>query len=232
MTPHINAKKEEIAKTVIMPGDPLRAKHIAETFLTDYKLVNTVRNMYAYTGYYNGKQVTVMGSGMGIPSMGIYSYELYKFYDVENIIRVGTAGAYTTDLNLFDIILVESCYSNSSYAKTQNNSDDKILYSTKELNDKIKEAALKENIELKECRVASTEAFYNETEIPSEMVLNHECMAAEMESFALFQNARYLNKKAACLLTISDNIVTGESTSSEEREKNLNQMIKIALETI
>lgn len=232
MTPHINAKKEEIAKTVIMPGDPLRAKHIAESFLTDYKLVNTVRNMYAYTGYYNGKQVTVMGSGMGIPSMGIYSYELYKFYDVENIIRVGTAGAYTTDLNLFDIILVESCYSNSSYAKTQNNSDDKILYSTKELNDKIKEVALKEGFELKECRVASTEAFYNETELPSEMVLNHECMAAEMESFALFQNARYLNKKAACLLTISDNIVTGESTSSEEREKNLNQMIKIALETI
>lgn len=232
MTPHINAKKEEIAKTVIMPGDPLRAKHIAESFLTDYKLVNTVRNMYAYTGYYNGKQVTVMGSGMGIPSMGIYSYELYKFYDVENIIRVGTAGAYTTDLNLFDIILVESCYSNSSYAKTQNNSDDKILYSTKELNVKIKEVALKEDIELKECRVASTEAFYNETEIPSEMVLNHECMAAEMESFALFQNARYLNKKAACLLTISDNIVTGENTSSEEREKNLNQMIKIALETI
>lgn len=232
MTPHINAKKEEIAKTVIMPGDPLRAKHIAESFLTDYKLVNTVRNMYAYTGYYNGKQVTVMGSGMGIPSMGIYSYELYKFYDVENIIRVGTAGAYTTDLNLFDIILVESCYSNSSYAKTQNNSDDKILYSTKELNDKIKEVALKDGVELKECRVASTEAFYNETEIPSKMVLNHECMAAEMESFALFQNARYLNKKAACLLTISDNIVTGESTSSEEREKNLNQMIKIALETI
>lgn len=232
MTPHINANKEDIAKTVIMPGDPLRAKHIAENFLTDYKLVNTVRNMYAYTGYYNGKKVTVMGSGMGIPSMGIYSYELYKFYDVENIIRVGTAGAYTPALNLFDIILVESCYSNSSYAKTQNNSDDKILYSTKELNDKIKHSAEQEKITLKECRVASTEAFYNETEIPSEMVEKHECMAAEMESFALFQNARYLNKKAACLLTISDNIVTHESTSSEEREKNLNQMIKIALETI
>ena len=232
MTPHINANKEDIAKTVIMPGDPLRAKHIAENFLTDYKLVNTVRNMYAYTGYYNGKKVTVMGSGMGIPSMGIYSYELYKFYDVENIIRVGTAGAYTPALNLFDIILVESCYSNSSYAKTQNNSDDKILYSTKELNDKIKHSAEQEKVTLKECRVASTEAFYNETEIPSEMVEKHECMAAEMESFALFQNARYLNKKAACLLTISDNIVTNESTSSEEREKNLNQMIKIALETI
>ncbi|MBQ4634041.1 MAG: purine-nucleoside phosphorylase [Bacilli bacterium] len=232
MTPHINAKLDEIAKTVIMPGDPLRAKHIAETFLTDYKLVNTVRNMYAYTGYYKGKKVTVMGSGMGIPSMGIYSYELYKFYDVENIIRVGTAGAYTADLNLFDIILVESCYSLSNYAKAQTNSDDHILYSSEALNAKIRLSAEKQNITLKECRVSSSEAFYNETEIPSDMISNHNCMAVEMESFALFQNARYLNKKAACLLTISDNIVTKENTTSEEREKNLNQMIEIALEAL
>lgn len=232
MTPHINAKLDEIAKTVIMPGDPLRAKHIAETFLTDYKLVNTVRNMYAYTGYYKGKKVTVMGSGMGIPSMGIYSYELYKFYDVENIIRVGTAGAYTADLNLFDIILVESCYSLSNYAKAQTNSDDHILYSSEALNAKLRLSAEKQNIILKECRVSSSEAFYNETEIPADMISNHNCMAVEMESFALFQNARYLNKKAACLLTISDNIVTKENTTSEEREKNLNQMIEIALEAL
>ena len=110
MTPHINALETDIAKTVIMPGDPLRAKYIAETYLTDYKLVSSVRNMYAYTGFYKNKRVTVMGSGMGIPSMGIYSYELYKFYNVENIIRVGTAGAYTTDLNLYDILLVKSSY--------------------------------------------------------------------------------------------------------------------------
>lgn len=232
MTPHINASKEDIAKTVIMPGDPLRAKYIAENFLTDYKLVNTVRNMYAYTGFYEGKRVTVMGSGMGIPSMGIYSYELYKFYNVDNIIRVGTAGSYTKKLDLFDLILVESCYSKSNYAKAQNNSDDKILFSTKELNKKIKLEAEKQKIPLKECRVASTEAFYNETEIPSEMVDKYNCLAAEMESFALFQNALYLKKNAACLLTISDNIVTGKSTSSEEREKKLNQMIKLALETI
>lgn len=232
MTPHINAKLDEIAKTVIMPGDPLRAKHIAETFLTDYKLVNTVRNMYAYTGYYKGKKVTVMGSGMGIPSMGIYSYELYKFYDVENIIRVGTAGAYTADLNLFDIILVESCYSLSNYAKAQTNSDDHILYSSEALNAKLRLSAEKQNITLKECRVSSSETFYNETEIPADMISNHNCMAVEMESFALFQNARYLNKKAACLLTISDNIVTKENTTSEEREKNLNQMIEIALEAL
>lgn len=231
MTPHINALETDIAKTVIMPGDPLRAKYIAETYLTDYKLVSSVRNMYAYTGFYKNKRVTVMGSGMGIPSMGIYSYELYKFYNVENIIRVGTAGAYTTDLNLYDILLVKSSYSKSSYAKVQANIDDHILYSNEELNEKIRKTANHMKIDLKECQVCSSEAFYNETEKPEEMVANN-CLACEMESFALFENARYLNKKAACLLTISDNIVTKEATSSQEREKNLNRMIELALETI
>lgn len=231
MTPHINALETDIAKTVIMPGDPLRAKYIAETYLTDYKLVSSVRNMYAYTGFYKNKRVTVMGSGMGIPSMGIYSYELYKFYNVENIIRVGTAGAYTTDLKLYDILLVKSSYSKSSYAKVQANIDDHILYSNESLNEKIRKTALDMQIDLKECQVCSSEAFYNETEKPEEMLANN-CLACEMESFALFENARYLNKKAACLLTISDNIVTKEATSSQEREKNLNKMIELALETI
>lgn len=231
MTPHINALETDIAKTVIMPGDPLRAKYIAETYLTDYKLVSSVRNMYAYTGFYKNKRVTVMGSGMGIPSMGIYSYELYKFYNVENIIRVGTAGAYTTDLNLYDVLLVKSSYSKSSYAKVQANIDDHILYSNESLNEKIRKTALDMQIALKECQVCSSEAFYNETEKPEEMLANN-CLACEMESFALFENARYLNKKAACLLTISDNIVTKEATSSQEREKNLNKMIELALETI
>ncbi len=231
MTPHINALETDIAKTVIMPGDPLRAKHIAETYLTNYKLVSSVRNMYAYTGFYKNKRVTVMGSGMGIPSMGIYSYELYKFYNVENIIRVGTAGAYTADLNLYDILLVKSSYSKSSYAKVQANIDDHILYSNESLNEKIRKTAENMQIDLKECQVCSSEAFYNETEKPEEMLANN-CLACEMESFALFENARYLNKKAACLLTISDNIVTKEATSSQEREKNLNKMIELALETI
>ncbi len=231
MTSHINALETDIAKTVIMPGDPLRAKYIAETYLTDYKLVSSVRNMYAYTGFYKNKRVTVMGSGMGIPSMGIYSYELYKFYNVENIIRVGTAGAYTADLNLYDILLVKSSYSKSSYAKVQANIDDHILYSNESLNEKIRKTALDMQIDLKECQVCSSEAFYNETEKPEEMLANN-CLACEMESFALFENARYLNKKAACLLTISDNIVTKEATSSQEREKNLNKMIELALETI
>lgn len=231
MTPHINALETDIAKTVIMPGDPLRAKYIAETYLTDYKLVSSVRNMYAYTGFYKNKRVTVMGSGMGIPSMGIYSYELYKFYNVENIIRVGTAGAYTADLNLYDILLVKSSYSKSSYAKVQANIDDHILYSNESLNEKIRKTALDMQIYLKECQVCSSEAFYNETEKSEEMLANN-CLACEMESFALFENARYLNKKAACLLTISDNIVTKEATSPQEREKNLNKMIELALETI
>ena len=128
MTPHIEAKKEDIAKTVIMPGDPLRAKFIAETYLKDYKLVNNVRGMLAYTGNYKDTKVTVMASGMGMPSIGIYSYELYKFYDVKNIIRVGTCGAYTKDLDLFDVILVNACYSESSYAKTQNGCNDEMMY--------------------------------------------------------------------------------------------------------
>lgn len=232
MTPHINAKKEDIAKTVLMPGDPLRAKYIAETYLTDYKLVNTVRNMFGYTGYYNGKKVTVMASGMGCPSIGIYSYELYKFYDVDSIIRIGTAGSFKKDLKIFDIVLADSAYSESHYAKIQNKTSDKILYSSKELNKKIKETAKKLNLDLKVERVLTTDAFYNETEEPTLVVLKTGAVAVEMEAFALFQNANYLKKKAACILTISDNLITKEETTSIEREKNLNDMIKLALESI
>ena len=140
-TPHIESNKEDIAKVVLMPGDPLRAKYIAETFLKDYKLVNTVRNMFAYTGTYKGHRVTVFASGMGNGSMGIYSYELFKFYDVDTIIRIGSAGAYTDKLNLYDIVLVDGLYSVSSYAKVQGNEDRNILYSNKEVNSII------ENIE-------------------------------------------------------------------------------------
>ena len=231
MTPHINALKEDIAKTVLMPGDPLRAKYIAENFLTDYKLVNNVRNMLGYTGYYNNKRVTVMASGMGMPSIGIYSYELFKFYNVENIIRIGTAGSFTSSLKVYDIVLASSAYSLSNYAKVQNNSDERILYANQELNEKIKNTSKSLNINLKEIRVLSTDAFYNETEKPDEMI-NQNILAVEMEAFALFQNAKYLNKKASCLLTISDNLVTKEETTSIEREKNLNDMIKLALESI
>lgn len=232
MTPHIEAKENEIAKTVIMPGDPLRAKYIAEKYLKDYKQVNSVRNIYAYTGTYEGKEVTVMASGMGMPSIGIYSYELYKFYNVENIIRIGTAGAYTKDLNLYDIVLVNGCYSESSFAQTQNGCVDKILYSNETLNFYIKQAAEENNIHITLANVHSSDVFYKESDNYEELYKKYGCMCVEMESFALFHNANVLNKKAACILTISDNLVTKEHATSEERQNTLNKMIELSLKSL
>lgn len=232
MTPHIEANVGEIAKTVIMPGDPLRAKHIAEKYLENYKLVNTVRNMLAYTGTYEGKPVTVMSSGMGMPSIGIYSYELYKFYDVENIIRVGSAGAYTRDLNLYDIVLVNGCYSESSFAKTQNGCEDDTLYANNTLNFYIKQAAEENNIHVTLANVHSSDVFYKENDNFEELYKKYGCMCVEMESFALFHNANVLNKKAACILTISDNLVTKEKTTSEERQNSFDKMIELALKSL
>ena len=232
MTPHIEAKEGEIAKTVIMPGDPLRAKHIAEKFLKDAKLVNTVRNMLAYTGTYEGKEITVMSSGMGMPSIGIYSYELYKFYDVENIIRVGSAGAYTKDLNLYDIVLVNGCYSESSFAKTQNGCEDNMMYANDTLNFYIKQAAEENNIHITLANVHSSDVFYKENDNYEELYKKYGCMCVEMESFALFHNAKVLNKKAACILTISDNLVTQEKTTPEERQNSFDKMIELALKSL
>ena len=231
-TPHIESKKEEIAKTVLMPGDPLRAEHIAKNYLENYKIVNKVRGMYAYTGTYKGKEVTIFPSGMGIPSMGIYSYELFKFYDVEKIIRIGTTGAYTENLNLFDLILVENSYSNSNYALDLCNSNDHVIESTKELNEKIKEISSKDNIKLQIGNIYSTETFYAENTDIKKLYTTYNCLGAEMESYALFNNAKLLNKKAACLLTVSDNLITKEETTSEERQNSLNKMIELALNSI
>ena len=230
MTPHIEAKKNEIAKTVIMPGDPLRAKYIAENFLDNYKLVNTVRGMYAYTGTYKGKNVTVMASGMGMPSMGIYSYELFKFYDVDNIIRIGSAGAYTADLKLYDTVLVSASYSTSKYAYSQNGCEDTIIKPSESLNNKIIKHA--NNINLIIGTVHSSDVFYSEINNIDDLVQNHGCIAVEMESFALFHNAKVLGKNAACLLTISDNVITHEETTSKERETAFNDMIILSLETV
>lgn len=232
MTPHNEAKLGEIAKTVIMPGDPLRAKMIAEKYLDNYKLVNKVRNIYAYTGTYKGKEVTVMASGMGMPSMGIYSYELFKFYDVDNIIRVGSAGAYAPELKLFDVVLASEVYSDSNFAKVQNGYDKDINYPSFELNEKIKDSANKLNIKVHEGRVYSGDVFYKQDENHLDMYNDNKCLCVEMESFALFHNASVLGKKAACLLTISDSFVTHEETTSEERQNAFNQMIEIALESI
>ena len=231
MTPHISAKEGEIAKTVIMPGDPKRAKFFAETYLEDYKLVSDVRNICAYTGKYKGKEVTIMASGMGMPSIGIYSYELFKFYDVDNIIRVGTCGAYTKDLNIFDIILVNDAFSNSSYAKEQNGCEDHIMHSSSTLNFYLREAAENLNIPITIANIHSSDVFYRKNDNYKELALQG-YLAVEMESFALFHNANALNKKAACLLTVSDSLVTKEETTSEEREKAFTKMVEIALNSI
>lgn len=231
MTPHIEAKKEDIAKTVIMPGDPLRCKMIAEKYLENYKLVNKVRNQLAYTGTYKGKKVTVFSSGMGNPSMGIYSYELYNFYDVEEIIRVGSCGAYTEDLDLYEVILVDNSYSLSNYLSELTDENTRLLSSTKELNRKIFETSKKLNLKLNIGNVFCTDVFYNNADIPY-LRENFNCIATEMETFALFSNAKKLNKKAAALLTVSDNLITKEETTAAERQNSFNQMIELALESI
>ena len=230
MTPHIEAKNGEIAKTVLMPGDPLRAKHVAEKYLTDVKLVNTVRNIFAYTGKYRGEYVTIMASGMGMPSIGIYSYELYKFYNVENIIRIGSAGAYSKDINLYDVVLTNEAYSKSSFAKVQGY-DSEIIKARETLNNKIKEVALKTNKKILEGRIHSSDVFYGDADI-KDLFNNKKCLCVEMESFALFYNALKLNKNAACLLTISDNLETKEETTSEQRQNSFNEMIELALDTV
>lgn len=231
-TPHNAAEKGQIAKTVLMPGDPLRAKFIAETFLENPVQFNTVRNMFGYTGTYQGKPISVMGSGMGMPSIGIYSYELYSMYDVENIIRIGSAGAYSADLKIYDVVLATSAYSESSFAKTQCGFEEDHIEPSTELNDKIRAAAKKLEIPLAESCIHSSDVFYREggKEYVDELVTKHGCKAVEMESFALFNNARVLGKKAACLLTISDSFVTSEVTTAEERQNSFTNMMKIALE--
>ena len=231
MTPHNEAKKEDIAKVVLMPGDPKRAKYIAENYLTDYKLVNEVRNMLAYTGYYKGKRVTVMASGMGMPSIGIYSYELFKFYDVDVIIRIGSIGAYDESLKIFDIILADEAYADSTFAKVQNDVNENVLTSSEEINEKIIETAKELDIDLHVGRIYSSDVFYHEN--PKIDFFNKEmkCLGTEMESFALFHNANVCGKKAACIVTVSDHLRTKEEISSEEREKSLRKMMELALDT-
>lgn len=230
-TPHNGANQGEIAKTVLMPGDPLRAKYIAETFLENPVQFNTVRNMFGYTGTYQGKKVSVMGSGMGMPSIGIYSYELYKFYGVENIIRIGSAGSYTTDLNVYDTVLADSCWSESTYAKVQGGNDEEIQYPSASLNKRIEDAANELNIPLVKGRIHSSDVFYHEDNVAGIELFNGEknCVCVEMESFALFHNAKILGKNAACIVTISDSLVKEEYTTAEERQTCFTNMMKIAL---
>ncbi len=231
-TAHIAADdKAQIAKTVIMPGDPLRAKFIAETFLEDVKQFNTVRNMFGYTGTYKGKEISVMGSGMGMPSIGIYSYELFDFYDVDNIIRVGSAGAYTDELNLYDVVLATSAWSESTFADIVVGGEGiRELESTKELNEKLIASSQELEMEMHPSIIHSSDVFYRANHSDYKQIYaDHGCVCVEMESFALFANAKATGKNAACLITISDNLVTGELTSSEERQLAFTNMMEIAL---
>ena len=230
-TPHNSAEKGQFAKTVLMPGDPLRAKFIAETFLENPVLANNVRGIQGYTGTWKGKPVSVMASGMGMPSIGIYSYELFKEYDVENIIRIGSAGAYVPDLKMFDVVLASAAYSESSYSKVQSGYEDCFGYPSKALNEKLLKAAKDLEIPVKEGVIHSSDVFYRENHDGGEDPVNDKhCICVEMESFALFNNARVLGKNASCLLTISDSLVSHEATTAEERQTSFTRMMKIALD--
>ena len=231
-TPHIEIKDPSLlAKTVLMPGDPLRAKFIAETFLTDVKQINGVRNMFGYTGLYKGKPITVFGSGMGQPSIGIYSYELFEFYGVENIIRIGSAGSYSADLAVYDTVLVTHAYSESTFAKVAFDIEGDTLPANSELNELLRKCAKDVNVVLKEAIIHSSDVFYHTGSFSWEKTRDEKgCKAVEMESYALFANAIASGKKAACLLTISDSFITHEVTSAEERQNSFTNMMKVALE--
>ena len=234
-TAHIEAKKGDIAKTVLMPGDPLRAKMIAEKYLENYRLVNSVRNILAYTGTYKGKEVTVFSSGMGIPSVGIYSYELFHFYDVENIIRIGTCGANREDIKLLDVILAESAYSLSTFAQVFGGTEDKVMSASEALNQQIEQSALMNHIPLKKGMIITSDVFnvyVDMVEYMKRYPTDLDTLASEMEAFGLFFMAQKLNKKASCLLTVVDSPYDEREVSSQDRQNSLDTMIKIALDSI
>ena len=230
-TIHIEAEKNQIAKRVLMPGDPNRVKYIANKYLKDVKLVNQLRGELAYTGYYKDKEVTIFSSGMGIPSMGIYSHELFDYYDVDVIIRIGTAGSYTEDLKVYDLLLADSAYSKTYFDEEAGIDDVEIINSSSELNGIIMNTARIRGYNVKEGRVHTSLAFYTNNK-GFEEYINLGCKAVEMETYALLYNAKKFYKKATSLLTISDNLVTKEEINSEEREKKLDDMILLALESI
>ena len=232
-TPHNNAKPGQIAKLVLMPGDPLRAKMVADTYLENVEVVNEVRGMYCFTGTYKGNRVSVMGSGMGIPTIGIYSYELFHFYDVEAIIRIGSTGAMSADLDVYDVVLVDSAYSESTYAREQAGVDERVMYPSPELTEMLRESANELGYKVTEGRTMSSDVFYFEPEVQGARVAKavgeYNCVCTEMESYALFHNAKMAGKKAGCLLTVSDNLVTQVETTAEERQNSFTRMMEIAL---
>ncbi len=229
-TPHNNAKKGDFAETVLMPGDPLRAKYIAENFLEDVVQVNGVRNMLAYTGTYKGKRVSVMGSGMGMPSIGIYSYELFAFYGVETIIRIGSCGAYAPQCKLYDLIIASGASTNSAWAHQYQLNGVFSAIADFDLTRRAYEVARKNNFPVHVGNILSSDIFYNDMPEIWMKWRDMGILGVEMESYALYCNAAKLNKKALCILTVSDSFVTKEETTADERQNSFRNMMEVALE--
>ena len=231
-TPHNEAKYGEIAKTVLMPGDPLRAKFIAETYLTDAVCFNTVRNMLGYTGTYNGKRVSVMGGGMGIPSMGIYSYELFHMYDVDTIIRIGSAGGISDKVKVRDLVIAVSASTNSGYAGQFGLTGTFAPTADFELARRAYDAAAARGARVMAGNILSSDTFYSDNPKENDQWKKMGVLAVEMEAAGLYLNAARAGKKALCICTISDHLYTGEALSARERETGFRDMMEIALSLV
>lgn len=230
-TPHIEAKENDFAKTVLMPGDPLRAKFIAEEYIDDARLVNNVRGIQGYTGTYKGKEISVMASGMGMPSMGIYSYELYKFYNVDNIIRIGSAGGIADGLRLRDIVIAMGCSTNSNYAAQYNVCGTFAPLADYHLLLTAADICKRKNIDVKIGNILTSDVFYNDDAEFNMKWKRLGILAVEMETAALYFNAARLGKRALSICTISDHVIRGEELSAKDRQETFTEMMEIALET-
>ncbi len=231
-TPHNGAEKGDIAKTVLMPGDPLRAKYIADTYLKDVKCFNTVRNMFGYTGTYEGKEVSVMGGGMGMPSIGIYSFELYHFYDVDQIIRIGSAGGISDKVKVRDLIIGMGASTNSNFASQYKLPGTFAPIADFGLLRKAVEIAEEKNIPVAVGNILSSDTFYTDDETANDQWKKMQILCVEMEAAALYMNAARAGKKALCMLTISDHLYTGEALSAEERQTSFHEMMEVALKLV
>lgn len=229
-TPHNAAKKGDIAKTVLMPGDPLRAKFIAENYLENPVCFNTVRNMFGYTGTYKGKEISVMGGGMGIPSIGIYSYELFNFYDVDSVIRIGSAGGLSSDIKLRDVVIAMGASTNSNYASQYKLPGTFAPIADFGLLRKAVEVAEEKGIKTVVGNVLSSDTFYDDNKEVNDLWKKMNVLCVEMEAAGLYMNAARAGKKALCILTISDHIYTGEALPAEDRQTSFRDMMEIALE--
>ncbi len=231
-TPHINPNNNPIAETILLPGDPLRAKFIAENFLDNVVQFNSVRNALGFTGYYKGTQISVMGTGMGIPSIGIYSYELINFYNVKNLIRVGSCGALQEHLNLYDVILGMGASTNSNFASQYNLPGTFAPIASWSLLESAKKAADELNVKVHVGNILSSDTFYDDNKNAMDSWHKMGILGVEMEAAALYMNAARCGANALCILTVSDHILKHEETTAEQREKSFTDMMKVALEAV